>query len=505
MTGLFSFWYHWGVFVGVFLAAAAAIYIFFDSQQAVAAGRTTWPRILSVVGLLLTLPSLYYRLTQMDAADVLADFFEADNNFSLFFFLALAGVLLALVALIYYFMIVRLEDMRYPSVYMEVEPPPLPASPSQMVVDLGSINGNTMVAGGDVIRPTTSLRRATEVFRQGPIAFLIDTQTGRQFTLTDGTTIGSAADNDVILDEPTVSGKHAKLKIEGDEFALFDLASTNGTTINGKSIMHHVLVDGDEVQIGRKSLTFKSIGELSQPNRRDTEALDIKKDEVRSMRLDAAVPDEVVIGQSFELAVALKQILSSQLNVQGLDKVRSEELKVKFPTGATTVQPQVHVLAPDCHIIGPSSQRFDLYDRSDSPILYFSLVPMRVGEIFIRVTVTQSFLVLGSARLGITTRECLAGAVTTSVKSLPIDQAADDPFSTLLPDLYHFIDANFSLHEVKEICFEMGIDYDDLRGGLKSEKIMELILFCRHRERHEELIERVIQARPNWYEQILQL
>ena len=105
-------------------------------------------------------------------------------------------------------------------------------------------------------------RAKTEVLNraQGPIAFLIDTQTGRQFPLSDGTTIGSGAGNDVILDETTVSGQHAKVKLENGAFALFDLASTNGTTVNGAAITHQVLADGDRVQVGRKVLTFKVVG-----------------------------------------------------------------------------------------------------------------------------------------------------------------------------------------------------------------------------------------------------
>lgn len=105
-------------------------------------------------------------------------------------------------------------------------------------------------------------RAKTEVLdrRQGPIAFLIDTQTGRQFPLSDGTTIGSGAGNDVILDETTVSGQHAKVKLENGAFALFDLASTNGTTVNGAAITHQLLADGDQVQLGRKTLTFKVVG-----------------------------------------------------------------------------------------------------------------------------------------------------------------------------------------------------------------------------------------------------
>ena len=102
MDKIMSFWYDWGVFLGVFVTAAIAIYIFFDSQQAVEPGRATWPRVISLAGVVLTLPSLYYRLTQIEELDILTDLFADNDNFSLFLYLALAGLVLAVVALIYY-------------------------------------------------------------------------------------------------------------------------------------------------------------------------------------------------------------------------------------------------------------------------------------------------------------------------------------------------------------------------------------------------------------------
>lgn len=139
----------------------------------------------------------------------------------------------------------------YPPV---TEPSPAPVEPAPQPLR-PTISADA--PAGMASRP----RAKTEVLERRPsaIAFFIDTETGRQFPLTDGTSIGSAADNDLILDETAVSGKHAKVKLEDGAFALFDLASTNGTIVNGASITHHVLADGDRVQIGRKTLTFKRV------------------------------------------------------------------------------------------------------------------------------------------------------------------------------------------------------------------------------------------------------
>ena len=47
------------------------------------------------------------------------------------------------------------------------------------------------------------------------------------------TTIGRAKDNDIVLANPHVSGRHAVIEREGASFTLVDNASANGSFING--------------------------------------------------------------------------------------------------------------------------------------------------------------------------------------------------------------------------------------------------------------------------------
>ncbi len=251
MSEIMSFWYDWGVFVGVFLAAAAAIYIFFDSQQAVAPGRATLPRILSIVGLALTLPSLYYRLTQMDGADILADFFEGDNNFSLFLYLALAGVLLALGALVYYFMSVRNEAPGPSTVY-----PPLPPAPSL-----------PPAPPPESVAPRPRPVAATQPVNQEPApqAWLVvraGPRVGTQFGLgmSRPNIIGrDPAKADIIIDEDSVSREHARVRFENGQFVIYDMASTGGTHVNGNNVQRQMLYDNDRINLGRVELVFKKV------------------------------------------------------------------------------------------------------------------------------------------------------------------------------------------------------------------------------------------------------
>jgi len=73
------------------------------------------------------------------------------------------------------------------------------------------------------------------------------------------TTIGRSPDNDVFLDDVTVSRKHAVLVQDGGEFRIEDLGSLNGTFVNRRRIDAATrLESGDEVQIGKYRLSFIS-------------------------------------------------------------------------------------------------------------------------------------------------------------------------------------------------------------------------------------------------------
>jgi pSer/pThr/pTyr-binding forkhead associated (FHA) protein len=77
--------------------------------------------------------------------------------------------------------------------------------------------------------------------------------------------IGRAYDTPIFLDDRTVSMRHAAIKYERvddqDEFVLYDLASTNGTYLNGASVHLAVLKDDDRIRVGETELAFKKVGE----------------------------------------------------------------------------------------------------------------------------------------------------------------------------------------------------------------------------------------------------
>lgn len=76
-------------------------------------------------------------------------------------------------------------------------------------------------------------------------------------------TIGRQPDNQLRIDNPAVSGHHAKVYREGDHYVLQDIESFNGTYVNNQRIKEIVLKDGDKALIGKHTIEFRD--EQSEP------------------------------------------------------------------------------------------------------------------------------------------------------------------------------------------------------------------------------------------------
>ena len=71
------------------------------------------------------------------------------------------------------------------------------------------------------------------------------------------TWVGSDNENDLVIDDPTVSRKHAVLRSEHGRYTIADLDSSNGTYVNGRRIKKPAPIEpGDEVSFGGARFTM---------------------------------------------------------------------------------------------------------------------------------------------------------------------------------------------------------------------------------------------------------
>jgi pSer/pThr/pTyr-binding forkhead associated (FHA) protein len=78
-------------------------------------------------------------------------------------------------------------------------------------------------------------------------------------------TIGRLPTNSVAIDNPAVSGQHARVFVEGGQFVVEDLNSRNGTFVNDKPVNKHILQEGDLIAVGKHSLVFYGVGTGEAP------------------------------------------------------------------------------------------------------------------------------------------------------------------------------------------------------------------------------------------------
>jgi len=78
-------------------------------------------------------------------------------------------------------------------------------------------------------------------------------------------TIGRAPDNMIVIDDPSVSNRHAVMELTGETYRLKDLDSTNGTKVNGVPVTETVLRFEDRIRFGAIDARYEPDVRGSQP------------------------------------------------------------------------------------------------------------------------------------------------------------------------------------------------------------------------------------------------
>lgn len=80
---------------------------------------------------------------------------------------------------------------------------------------------------------------------------------GRKFELDrDEIFIGRSSQNEISLDDGSISGRHCSIQRSGRKYTLVDLGSTNGTRLNGAPVTKRPLKPKDILQVGNIELMF---------------------------------------------------------------------------------------------------------------------------------------------------------------------------------------------------------------------------------------------------------
>ena len=138
-------------------------------------------------------------------------------------------------------------------------------------------------------------------------------------------TIGRQPDNLLRIDNPIVSGHHARIFWENNHYVLEDHESFNGTYLNDRSVSKAVLSDGDVIVIGKHRIEFHDAAE-----RRDASS--------------SSVADRSSGWQAQVEQAAPPQLEATMV----LDTAKLKEMMAKMASGAAPVRPSAIALVPVC-------------------------------------------------------------------------------------------------------------------------------------------------------------
>src|SRR5258708_16445694 len=87
----------------------------------------------------------------------------------------------------------------------------------------------------------------------------VDLGVPRVMDLKHELSVGRTEGNDLILNHPSVSRKHAKFELRGDHWWVIDLKSTNGVKVNGNLVTEAQVAAGEKLSIGSVLIDVRAL------------------------------------------------------------------------------------------------------------------------------------------------------------------------------------------------------------------------------------------------------
>ncbi len=263
-------WYQWGAAIGLAITLVVTLWIFYDSQRH--GLRATLWRGLSLLSALVVVPSAMLSLAPSLAVGLS----------SLPILLAYLGVLaslLSLAVLVLYAAGIGVsvtaaldeEPAEEVSMTRDATAASAPPPPSRLPPALGaaaSADAEVVASQSvDLSAPFDDRTRVLQVAPQKPqpLAWLVvmnGHRAGSEFRLDPLADIGrDGRYNSIAIEDPTMSRQHARVRLEKDDFVVYDLASANGIIVNGEKQQRWPLRNGDRVVIGQTEFGFITVTE----------------------------------------------------------------------------------------------------------------------------------------------------------------------------------------------------------------------------------------------------
>ena len=158
-------------------------------------------------------------------------------------------------------------------------------------------------------------------------------------------TIGRAPRNDVVLEDPSVSRRHARLTVQADGTTLLaDVGSQNGTFVNDQQIHTHQLCDRDTVHLGKFQLRYevaneqprhviitgsRAAAEVSGLISSETRLI-IPPTEARGGRPGQGVQDQLLLEKDNKLLRLLLRVGSMLSSVLTLEEIMRQVMELVF-------------------------------------------------------------------------------------------------------------------------------------------------------------------------------
>jgi hypothetical protein len=113
-------------------------------------------------------------------------------------------------------------------------------------------------SGGQIDQGTAAIS-ADEARRHGLAREIVEVVLGDEKHPLEGRgpwSVGRSQENDIVINDPNVSRKHARISRADNGFVVEDLGSTNGTLLDGAPIDRERIEGGDELTFGQSTARF---------------------------------------------------------------------------------------------------------------------------------------------------------------------------------------------------------------------------------------------------------